>query len=373
MSRNRVIAVAATLCVVLLAIFLLRGGPRADKAVTGEGKPQGTATSTTASGRRRSAEQARAGEDSQAVETPTEEGRVYAEGAWGSGPDQFGRHNAPESSPEGPLSISVDRQGNTYVLDQVNGRILRFDKDGTPLEPFKVTQQTPHDVIPTSVGTTLVMDPRRDRSIAVLDESGNLIGELPMTGKHLEAQESGLATGVFADSEGIYVEKSHAKTFRVGDAAGNPDLDQPLLDGRPGRDGTSLLSMGLVQARDGRFWVRSKDRQTGQLKFMREYTLPTPIMTLLLLDSDPSGRIYAAAQVGRERDINPADGGHGFDEQSVQLLCLEPTGKPRKVLALPANTLAEESVRDLAVRDDGTVLYMLRSQEGMKILQYSCN
>lgn len=372
MSRNRVLAVVATLCVVLLAFFLLRAGAQA--VAGGEGKPRETAASTTTSGRGHPAARARAGEDSRAVKAPTEEGRVYARGAWGSGPDQFGRYNMPESSPEGPLSISVDSQGNTYVLDQVNGRILRFDKDGKPLEPFEVTQQTPQDVIPTSFGTTLVMDPTRDRSIAVLDKSGKLLGELPMTGKHLEEKESGLATGVFADSEGVYVEKAHAKTFRVGDAAGNPDPDQPLLDGRPGRDGTSLLSMGLVQARDGRFWVRSMDRRTGQLKFMREYTLPTPIMTLVFLDSDPSGRIYAAAHVGRERSSDPADGGYlGFDEQSVQLLCLEPSGKPRKVLALPANTMAEQSVRDLAVRDDGNILYMLRSQEGMEILQYSCD
>jgi hypothetical protein len=96
---------------------------------------------------------------------------------------------------------------------------------------------------------------------------------------------------------------------------------------------------------------------------------------LVFLDSDPTGRIYAAAHVGRERYIDPADGGYGggFDEESVQLLCLDPTGEPRKVLALPANTMAEESIRDLAVRDDGTLLYMFRSPEGLKILQYSCN
>lgn len=376
MSRNRVIAVGAILCVALLAFFLLRGGAQADAvAVDGAQKPEEAAATATSSGRSRPAASAGVAQAGKASETPTEQGRVYVQGAWGSGPDQFGRHNVPESNPEGPLTISVDSQGNTYVMDQVNGRILRFDKDGKPLEPFKVTQQAPHDVVPTSVGTTLVMDTTGDRTIAVLDKNGNLTGELPITGKHLPEDESGLASGVFADAEGVYVEREHAKTFRVGDAAGNPDPNRPLLDGRPSRDGTSLLSMGMVQALQGRFWVRSKDRQSGQLKFMREYTLPTPIMALVFLDSDPTGRIYAAARVGRELPINPADGGSGggFGEQSLQLLCLDATGEPRKVLALPANTMAEESIRDLAVRDDGTILYMFRSEEGVKILQYSCS
>ncbi|HZI16713.1 MAG TPA: hypothetical protein VE153_40480 [Myxococcus sp.] len=273
------------------------------------------------------------------------------------------------------MAISVDAQGNAYVLDQVNGRILRFDKDGKPLEPFPLTQQAPRELTVSPTGATLVLDQGRDKSVAVLDRDGKLIGELPITGKRLSDKEAGLATGIFADADGVYVEKGHAMQFRVGDAAGNPDPNQPLMDGRPTRDGTSLLSMGLINALAGRFWVRATDRSTGQMKFMREYTLPTPIIFLTFLDSDPSGRIYAAAHVGRELPIDPRDGGRGggFTDESLQLLCLTPTGEPRNMLALPANTMSEETVRDLAVRDDGTILYMFRTEEGLKILQYSCN
>ncbi len=375
MSRKRlfVAAVALTSLAVLLVLFLGGGEKGVSAASAGGTSAQG--------GEKAAASQSRPGSATRPGAAPgdstapdTGGGKVFVQGAWGTGPDQFGRHNVPESNPEGPLTISVDGQGNAYVLDQVNGRILRFDKDGKPLEPFALTQQAPHDVVVTPTGTTLVMDQIRDKSIAVLDSNGKLIGELPVTGKHLTEEESGLATGIFADTDGVYVEKAHAMQYRVGDAAGNVDPNQPLMDGRPSRDGQFLLSMGMSQAKAGRFWVRAMDRSTGQMRFMREYTLPNPIMMLSFLDSDASGRIYAAAHVGRELPINPADGGYGggFTDESVQFLCLDPSGEPRKVLVLPANTMAEESVRDLAVREDGTILYMHRSEEGLRILQYSC-
>ena len=43
------------------------------------------------------------------------------------------------------------------------------------------------------------------------------------------------------------------------------------------------------------------------------------------------------------------------------------------VVTLPANTMVEESVRDLAVQDDGTILYMYRTPQGLQILRYTCN
>ena len=377
MTQKRLLSAAAAIALLVVIFFLTRGGGEAVDSTQKEQAQTGGQETASASPGRKPAGPTQPGtpQSATAPAADPKSAKVFAQGAWGTGPNDFGRHNVPESNPEAPMAISVDAQGNAYVLDQVNGRILRFDKDGKPLEPFPLTQQAPRELTVSPTGATLVLDQGRDKSVAVLDRDGKLIGELPITGKRLSDKEAGLATGIFADADGVYVEKGHAMQFRVGDAAGNPDPNQPLMDGRPTRDGTSLLSMGLINALAGRFWVRATDRSTGQMKFMREYTLPTPIIFLTFLDSDPSGRIYAAAHVGRELPIDPRDGGRGggFTDESLQLLCLTPTGEPRNMLALPANTMSEETVRDLAVRDDGTILYMFRTEEGLKILQYSCN
>lgn len=371
LTRSRALALAA-LIVFAAVLFLLFRGNAARVAAGGRAEePVATA------GARGAAAAARPGAPGQgagAVAVPSAQpgnsGRVFFKAGWGSGKDQLGHVKAEESNPQGPMALSVDRQGNVYVLDQVNGRISRFDKSGQLLSPLPVTQQAPRDLVVSPVGTVLVMDNLRDNSIAVLNLDGKLIGELPVSGKNLP--EGGSASGLFADSSGVYVGNEKGMALRIGDAAGAIDQDRPLLDGRPSRDGSSLLSMALIQASAGRFWVRAVDRATGQMKFMREYTLATPILTLILLESDLAGRIYTAASVGRERPSDPAGGGGGWDEVSIQLLCLGPLGEVRNVLALPVSTVADESVRDLSVTQDGVIFYMHRTEQGVELLQYSC-
>lgn len=305
-----------------------------------------------------------------ASKAPPLSGQLFFKASWGSGKEQLGKLDANESNPEAPMALSLDRQGNVYVLDQVNGRISRLDKDGQLLPPLQVTQQTPRDLAVSPTGTVLVMDNVRDKSIAVLDPGGLPLGELPLTGKNLEAASS--AMGLSTDSSGVYVERADGMTVRLGDAAGTPDPERPLLDGRPSRDGSSLLSMAVIQAEAGRFWVRSVDRLTGQQKFMREYVLPTPIMYLNLLASDAAGRIYVAANVARELPLDPATGNTQTVDASVQLLCLSSMGEIQKVLTLPPSTVPHETVRDLTVREDGLIFYMHRTAEGVQLLQYSC-
>src|SRR4051794_21224892 len=45
---------------------------------------------------------------------------------WGSGPGELGRDRPKEGNPEAPMSVTVDGEGRAVVLDQVNGRIVRF-------------------------------------------------------------------------------------------------------------------------------------------------------------------------------------------------------------------------------------------------------
>jgi DNA-binding beta-propeller fold protein YncE len=306
-----------------------------------------------------------------ASKAPPLSGKLFFKASWGSGKEQLGKLDAKESNPEAPLALSLDSQGNVYVLDQANGRISRLDKDGQVLPPLQVTQQTPRDLAVSPTGTLLVMDNMRDKSIAVLDPGGLPLGELPLSGKNLEAASS--AMGLTTDSSGVYVERADGMTVRLGDAAGTPDPERPLLDGRPSRDGSSLLSMAVIQAETGRFWVRSVDGLTGQMKFMREYVLPTPIMYLNLLASDAAGRIYVAANVARELPIDdPATGNIRTVDASVQLLCLSSMGEVQKVLTLPPSTVPHETVRELTVREDGLIFYMHRTEEGVQLLQYSC-
>jgi hypothetical protein len=80
-----------------------------------------------------------------------------------------------------------------------------------------------------------------------------------------------------------------------------------------------------------------------------------------MLDSDRAGTIYIAAEVER-------------GEQGVVVLtCREPQrGATIGTAELPANTMPEETFRDMVVQDDGGVVYAVRSEQGVTYARASC-
>ena len=61
------------------------------------------------------------------------------------------------------------------------------------------------------------------------------------------------------------------------------------------------------------------------------------------------------------------------DHPMVWVSCLDPLdGRPIGKIELPANTMPEESFRDLAVFDEGGVLYALRTEQGVTFQRYDC-
>ncbi|MFN7133438.1 MAG: hypothetical protein ACK4N5_15265, partial [Myxococcales bacterium] len=106
-------------------------------------------------------------------------GPVIAAG-WGAGLFELGRERPQEGNPEAPMSLSVAPDGTTLVLDQVNGRIVRYSRDGVPTDSMQVTLQGPQDIVVGRDGTTVVLDRLVDKSIAVMNKDGRLLGELPV-------------------------------------------------------------------------------------------------------------------------------------------------------------------------------------------------
>jgi hypothetical protein len=164
------------------------------------------------------------------------------------------------------------------------------------------------------------------------------------------------------DGKDVYVEREHGPLVKVGDTSGKPAEERTEIPGRPSRDGLSFLNAGLTDAGAGRAYVASIERATMQHRFTRELRLEAPIQAIVLLDSDKSGVIYFAMQVERA----PGD-------EVVFLTCLEPLkGLPIGTAVMPANTMPEETFRDLAVLDDGGVVYALRTDAGVQYQRYDC-
>ncbi|MGV3625239.1 MAG: hypothetical protein ACO1OB_30790 [Archangium sp.] len=290
---------------------------------------------------------------------------VVAEFGWGSGEGQLGKTAPDEANPEGPMSLTVDALGNVWILDQVNNRLVKVDKNGKPLGTMPIPLQAAQDVVTTPDGKTLVLDRLVDKAVAVLGPDGKQLGEIPLEGKGLD--EGGASTGLFTDGEDVYVEREHGDSIRIGDTSGKANKERPEVPGRPAQDGRTFLTAGIIDGASGTVGVTAIDRQTQQHRFTRQLVIGSRVMGLNALDADRSGIIYLGVIVeapGSTAEV-PMFG--------VNLLCLDPLdGRPLAASRLPHNSSPEETFREMQVLPEGGVIYLVRSEQGAQVVRYQC-
>jgi hypothetical protein len=258
------------------------------------------------------------------------------------------------------MSLVVDERGGVWVLDQINGRLVRFGDDGKVLASVPMDRPTAQDIARGADGSMAVLDRFGGQEVALLDPEGNPLGTLPLVGDHVES--AGLVTGVFVDGEDVLVEVEHGPLVKIGDTSGAPAQPREEVLGRPTRDGKSWIKAGITDPAAGRAYVASNIRPSGEHRFTRELQLDTRIWSIVLLDSDRAGTLYFAAEIEQEGA-----------ENAILLTCLDPaSGAPVGSALLPANTMPEESFRDLVVLDEGGVVFAHRTEEGVSYEQYEC-
>ena len=288
---------------------------------------------------------------------------VFARAKWGTGRDELGRSRQAEGNAEAPMSVVVDGDGNVVVLDQVNGRLVRRDRDGNVLGTLPIAQRAPQDVASAKDGSLVVLDRLGDKSISIVGADGS-VKSLPLEGKGIS--EGGAVTGVFVDGKDVYVEREHQQLVRIGDTSGRADDARREIPGRPTRDGLSYLN-AWIQPEGDSFFVTSTAREPQEHRFTRQVQVPFVVRGLLLLDSDRAGIVYVAVFGATPSASNP-DG-----DPIVELVCLEPThGAPIGAVTLPANTMPEETFRELAVLDEGGAIYLLRTEAGVTMMRADC-
>lgn len=274
---------------------------------------------------------------------------------WGAGEGELGRSRPQEGNPEGPMSFA-EAGDDLLVLDQVNGKVTRFDKkSGQPKSSFK-TSLTTQDIAIAKDGTVVLLDRLVEKSIRLVDKSGRAIGTLMLPADRIP--DPGLTTGVFVDGKDVYVEKEHGALVRIGGIDGTPTSEPAELTGRPSKDGSLLLMVALAQA-EARANLNVFDRKANTLRFARVLSFPRPTRQVVLLDSDAKGTIYVGLIAGKP--------------DMVHVACLDPTdGRVLGRVVLPVNHTQEESFKDFVVMNDGTILSSMRSEDGVSYEQARC-
>jgi hypothetical protein len=258
------------------------------------------------------------------------------------------------------MSLTHDANGKLYILDEVNSRIVRRNKDGSLDGTFDMKLLGAQDIAVGKSGDMAVLDRVVDKTIAIYDANGAIKGQIPLEGEGIE--EPGNLTGVFIDGSDIYVEREHGPLVKLGDVNGALAEPRTEIPGRPTRDGLSYINAGITDGPNGRAYVASIDRKTNDHRFTREIRFKSEITSILLLDTDLKGTIYFAVELHEDPAADYA-----------MLQCLEPQkGVLIGSTMLPVNTLPEETFRDMTVLDDGGVVYAIRSEDGVTYRRFDC-
>ena len=293
--------------------------------------------------------------------TTNRTGSVVVQGSWGGGLGQFGRKKAAESSPEGPMGLSVAPDGSVLIVDQVNRRIERY-RDGKPVSTTPIGGDTVQDLALLPEGRLAVLDRFVDKGVQIYESDGRLLNDVVLGGQ----TELGSLTGVFADASGVYIEREHGLVLRIADASGNRVTKERELPGRPSRDGQLVISAALLERQSGQFLVRAIDRVKGSPVWERVIQLPTPILHMVMLDSDKQGRIYAAAVTALEEQVPP----YRLTDEALFAVQLGRDGSERGRLKLPPLHGSDETFRPVSVGDDGSLYVMRSSESGLTVTRY---
>lgn len=289
-------------------------------------------------------------------------GTEILKAAWGSRAGELGRRHEAESNVEGPMAM-LGGADEALILDQVNRRVERFER-GQRVASVPLGSDTAQDLAIGPDGRTVVLDRLVEKNVQVYDRDGKLRNEIPLDEKAVG--ETGSITGVFADRDGIYVERDHGKVVRIADPSGLRDRPPEELAGRPSRDGQLLISAAITDRAAGQLAVTAVRRQDGQTAFSQGMTLGAPILHIVMLDSDRQGRVYLAAATGREGSEPP----YPILDEAIEAVQLGSGGALRGRLVVPPLVGAEESLRPLSVDDSGALLVMRTLPEGAVVTRY---
>lgn len=289
-----------------------------------------------------------------------DDGTAFVTAIWGGGAGALGRDRPQEASPSGPMSFVMDARRRMWVLDQINGRVVRYDSDGSVEDALGIAHETSQDIAVGEDGTVAILDRFRSEEVALHDQSGAFVGSLPLAGEGIES--AGHVTGIFIDGTDVYAESEHGPLVLLGTTGGVAASPRKEIPGRPSRDGTFYVKAGIVSAADGRAYVAVNDRPSEEHRFTRELAMGSALQSLVLLETDAAGTIYFGAELVANEP-----------ETEVLIVCLDPgSGEVEGAVTVPSNDMPEESFRDFVVEPGGGVVYALRSETGVEYRRVDC-
>lgn len=208
--------------------------------------------------------------------------------AWGK---TVGKVAGDEAISEGPMSFAISEQGEAWVLDQVNHRVLGMDRKGTPVRAIGLDKTSAFDdLIQVDSGHLVVLDRLKSEQLVVLTTDGKVVVQLPLIGKGIETP--GLITELFHRPDGVWVEVESYYSVKLLNRELKP-CERQVLQGRPISNHRRLQAYlndqgGMVVSVGSRL-QRLPDRSVSVYGTL-------PLQHILVCDMDAKGNVHAVVQ-----------------------------------------------------------------------------
>lgn len=274
---------------------------------------------------------------------------------WGSAVNQIGRVRPSEGNPEGPMAISIDKEGTIFILDQVNFRILVIPKIGN-FHAIPIPSNTFQDILALD-GKFALLDRLFAKVILIIDMGGKVLSEIPIEGRGVPFP--GAVTGLVAQLNGIYLEVDRLWTVRVADMQGKPDLQRPILAGIIGFSNKASYRAGIGEGNscvitEFMFTRREKPRLFAKVEFP---VRPTQIDSFGITKTG-----YAFLAVRLEEESS---------EPKEMVVVLDETAKEVGRVSLPGSNIPEEQMKPIKLGHDDTMYLLILDEKGGTIWRVS--
>lgn len=281
---------------------------------------------------------------------------------WGCGGLMAGRKDAVESAPEGPMSFDIEAQGQIYLLDQVNFRVLEINPADKSWREIHISSDTFQEV-EFYRGKIILLDRIAKSIISIIDpNTGGELSAVPATGKGIH--EGGGITAMLAFDDGIWLEYDHRYMVHILNADLSPASREIVkgrkLAGYPPRVIVANLS------KDGTARMQIEEFSGGKTLFAKTVGFNFPITRIIWIESDINGWIFAFFHLLKYDDNEPT---RVVNEGVAGIIFDEKLDEITRFLS-PYTITHWEQFREFRVTPEGEVYQMTFDDNGIKIIRW---
>mgnify|MGYP000285988023 CR=1 FL=1 len=285
---------------------------------------------------------------------------TIVQGGWGATKGEFGLlEPRGEGEKEGPMSYFVNEMENIYILDQVNLRVQKFDRQGNFISATPIDNRTADRIIVDSNGNIYVFDLWGKREVFIYSNSGELIQKSTLS---IGESVTGGISEVFIHDDAIYTEDAETgKLYKIGSSG----TIFPLQDQRrvelPGRFLKSTQNyLHFIPSGDSAK-IDIVDRE-GKANLSIAFSSKRKIHNFVELSSDSNGNIYLGAYLVKQSGLN-------FVESQFSFVKISNTGELLGRAEMPTN-LYSPTRHPFYITNNGDIYQLQTLKDGLRIIKW---